>query len=245
MAFNRPSRNVTVINNVLCTGMGLSIGSSVSVEDVIYANNTMSETREQWGQGVHVKTRLGIGGYIRNIVWDSNEFISTGTEAIIIEAGYQSGGSCDKSNCTVIQDIVLKNLTFHNASVPGRIVCSSVSPCTNITFDRVNVNGYYKHNWGVCSNVNTNSFKEVSPPGIEELCNGAATIPPQEKLTQSKKMDRDLQCTCRWNVCLLLSRRNTTPGPQRTSGINARAPLRFRCNGPVAGANHIRNGGHR
>ena len=139
VAFNRPSRNVTVINNLLGTGMGLSIGSSVSggVEDVIYANNIMSETREQWGQGVHVKTRLGIGGYIRNIVWDSNDFVSTGTEAIIIEAGYQSSGSCDESNCTVIKDIVLRNLTFHNASRPGRIVCSSVSPCTNITFDRV------------------------------------------------------------------------------------------------------------
>lgn len=80
--YGRPSKNVTVKNNVLGTGMGLSIGSSVSggIEDVLYYNNIMRETRMQWGQGVHIKTRVGIGGYIKNVVWDSNVYYSTGSE---------------------------------------------------------------------------------------------------------------------------------------------------------------------
>ena len=57
--------------------------SSGGVQDVLYYNNTMSETREQWGQGIHVKARIGIGGYIKNIVWDSNVYHSTGTEGEI------------------------------------------------------------------------------------------------------------------------------------------------------------------
>ena len=76
-----PSKNITVKNNILGTGMGLSIGSSVSggVEDVLYYNNTMNETRMQWGQGVHIKTRVGIGGYIKNVVYDSNTYYNTGS----------------------------------------------------------------------------------------------------------------------------------------------------------------------
>ena len=79
--FNMPSKNVTVKNNILGTGMGLSIGSSVSggIEDVLYYNNTMNETRMQWGLGVHIKTRVGIGGYIKNVVWDSNTYYNTGS----------------------------------------------------------------------------------------------------------------------------------------------------------------------
>ena len=118
-------------------------------------NNTMSETRGQWGQGIHIKTRIGIGGYIKNVIWDSNIFYSTGLAgeciarvcsrehvtyffllpypflfylhcaAILIEAGYQSDGTCDAR----IEDIVLRNLTFHNSSSPGRILCPEEQPC--------------------------------------------------------------------------------------------------------------------
>jgi polygalacturonase len=44
-AFGMPSRNVTVRDNILGTGMGLSIGSSISggVEGVMY-----SELRRRW-----------------------------------------------------------------------------------------------------------------------------------------------------------------------------------------------------
>ncbi|KAL7550951.1 hypothetical protein ACHAWF_017294 [Thalassiosira exigua] len=170
--FGRPSRNVTVRNNVLGTGMGLSIGSSVSggVEDVLYYNNVMAETRQQWGQGIHVKTRVGIGGYIKNVVWDGNNFLSTGKEAILIEGDYQSKGSCDESNCTRIEGLLLKNLVFHNSSSPGRIVCSDKQPCSNITMDNVTINGFVSSEWGNCKNVISSTFTNVLPTGLEELC---------------------------------------------------------------------------
>ena len=46
-AFNMPSRNITIRDNILGTGMGMSVGSSVSggVEDVVYQNNVMREGR--------------------------------------------------------------------------------------------------------------------------------------------------------------------------------------------------------
>ena len=55
IAFGMPSKNITVRDNRLGTGMGLSVGSSVSggVEDVLYTRNYMNETAGQWGLGQH------------------------------------------------------------------------------------------------------------------------------------------------------------------------------------------------
>ena len=71
-----PSRNVTVRDCVLGTGMGLSVGSSVSggVEDVLYTRNVMRERVQDWGIGAHLKTRVSYGGYIRNIRYIDNYF---------------------------------------------------------------------------------------------------------------------------------------------------------------------------
>ena len=51
-----PSRNVTVRDNVLGTGMGLSVGSSVSggVSDVLFTRNVMRERAQDWGLGAHI-----------------------------------------------------------------------------------------------------------------------------------------------------------------------------------------------
>lgn len=83
----------------------MSIGSSVSggVEDVLYVNNTMSETRGQWGQGIHIKTRIGIGGYIKNVIWDSNIFYSTGL------AGECIARVCSREHCYIF---VMLSLTL-------------------------------------------------------------------------------------------------------------------------------------
>ena len=132
--FGMPSRNITVADNRLGSGMGLSVGSSVSggVEDVLYTRNVMNETSGQWGMGVHIKvstaapfdffrrsliqvvaqTRTTYGGYIRNVVYADNYFETAGVPggAIHIESGYQSGrgNSCSFSECTDIRDIVFR-----------------------------------------------------------------------------------------------------------------------------------------
>lgn len=88
--------------------------------------------------------------------------------AILIEAGYQSDGTCDATNCTRIEDIVLRNLTFHNSSSPGRILCPEEQPCSNITLDNVKVNG--GNQWFDCENVLDSTFTNVLPTGLKELC---------------------------------------------------------------------------
>ena len=103
----------------MTSNIGLSIGSSVSggVEDVLYFNNTMTETREQWGQGVHIKTRIGIGGYIRNIVWDSNLYHSTGTEGVCCKLHAQGSAFEVKlleSRCIYDHILYLSLYSSHN-----------------------------------------------------------------------------------------------------------------------------------
>ena len=123
--------------------MGLSIGSSVSggVEDVTYTRNYMNETSGQWGLGIHIKTRTTYGGYIRNIVYDSNYFLTAGKPggAMEIECGYQSGAptGCNRTSCTEIRDIVFRNLSFKRAGGTGGVTCFPARPCQNITFDNV------------------------------------------------------------------------------------------------------------
>ena len=141
--FGMPSRNITVADNRLGTGMGLSIGSSVSggVEDVLYTRNRMNETAGQWGLGIHVKTKTDNGGYIRNVAFVDNHFETAGMPggALEIECGYQSGAptGCNRTSCTEIRDIVFRNLSFQRAGGTGGVTCFPARPCQNITFDNV------------------------------------------------------------------------------------------------------------
>lgn len=167
-AFAMPSRNITVVDNRLGSGMGLTIGSSVSggVEDVLYARNWMNETNGEWGIGIHIKTRTANGGYIRNIVYRDNYFETAGAPggAMSIEAGYFSQGEpqCSFSDCTEIRDIVFQNLTFKHTGGTGSLQCFPNRPCQNITFDGVHVEDMKSGWW--CKGVASGSFRDVTPP---------------------------------------------------------------------------------
>ena len=89
--------------------------------------------------------------------------------AILIEAGYQSEGKCDATNCTRIEDIVLRNLIFYNSTSPGSISCREEQPCLNITFDNVTIIND-NHTWGACENVVDSTFNNVMPNGLNEMC---------------------------------------------------------------------------
>jgi len=169
-AFGMPSRNITVRDNRLGTGMGLSVGSSVSggVEDVLYTRNVMNETAGQWGMGIHIKTRTTYGGYIRNVAYVDNYFETAGVPggALHIESGYQSGqkNTCNFTECTDIRDIVFRNNTFKNAGGTGSLVCFPARPCHNITLDTVHVENLSgQTGWG-CQNVASCTFVDVTPP---------------------------------------------------------------------------------
>lgn len=163
------SRNITVVENRLGTGMGLSVGSSVSggVQDVLFARNWMNETAGEWGIGMHVKTRTTYGGFIHNVAYLDNWFETAGYPggAIQIECGYQSGhgNSCSYNECTEIRDIVFRNNTFKRTGGTGQLVCFPARPCHNITLeDVVLVNHTTPQSWG-CQNVASGTFRNVQP----------------------------------------------------------------------------------
>jgi len=182
LAFGIPSRNVTIRDNVLGEGMGMSIGSSVSggVEDVVYQRNVMTEGRYvnastygRWGQGAHIKTRVDYGGYIRNIAYLDNYVISASTTGILVETDYQSSGKCDATTCTEIRDIVFRNMTVMilgnggGNGVPGNIGCFKERPCVNFTFENIHVNT--TAGWA-CRNLSSGTFSNISPPGLQQAC---------------------------------------------------------------------------
>ena len=173
-----PSRNITIRDNILGTGMGMSVGSSVSggVEDVLYTRNTMTEGRYVnastygfWGQGAHIKTRVSYGGYIRRITYEDNYFHAVSTQGILIETDYQSGGTCNATSCTEIRDIVFRNFTVQAPSGTGYLNCYAARPCQNITLDGVHINSSA---WGQgsCNNVASGTFNDVTPPGLAKVC---------------------------------------------------------------------------
>jgi polygalacturonase len=181
-AVGMPSRNVTIRDNVLGTGMGMSIGSSVSggVEGVTYARNVMTEGRYVnastygfWGQGAHIKTRVDYGGYIRNIAYLDNVIYAASTQGILVETDYQSGGSCNASTCTDIRDVTFRNFTVNivgnmgGNGGPGSIGCYTERPCANFTFEDIRINT--TAGWD-CHNLTSITVNNVSPGGLREAC---------------------------------------------------------------------------
>ena len=181
-AFNMSSRNVTIRDNTLGTGMGMSIGSSVSggVEDVLYERNVMTEGRYvnastygAWGQGAHIKTRVSYGGFIRRISYIDNVIRAASTQGILVETDYQSSGGCNATTCTEIRDVLWRNFTVLIVGTgagnggPGQIGCFPERPCSNFTFQDVFINTTAP--WH-CSNLSSISVTNVSPPGLAAAC---------------------------------------------------------------------------
>ena len=106
--------------------------------------------------------------------------------AILIEAGYQSNGKCDATNCTRIEDIVLRNLIFYNSSSPGSISCRKEQPCSNITFDNVTILNY-NHTWRACENVVDSTFNNVMPNGLNEMCGGTSKSKPHNDYNNDQR----------------------------------------------------------
>ena len=168
--FGMPSKDIVIRDNILGTGMGLSVGSSVSggIEDVLYENNIMNETSGEWGLGIHIKTRTSYGGYIKNVAYVNNTFLTAGMPggALEIESGYQSGSnsSCSYEECTEISNITFRNNTFLRAGYTGSITCFPARPCSNIVFDHVSVGDVSPKGAWHCENVASGVFLNVTPP---------------------------------------------------------------------------------
>ena len=170
-AWGMPSRNVTVVDNVLGTGMGLSVGSSVSggVGDVLFARNGMAEGRGEWGLGAHLKTRVAYGGWVRNVTWRDSVFSAVTSTGMQIETDYQSSGGCNASACTHISGIAFINLTIVGPTAPGAFDCFPNAPCENVTWRDVRVVNASDAAWD-CKNVASGSVHNVFPGGLAQAC---------------------------------------------------------------------------
>ena len=212
-AFNMSSRNVTVRDNVLGTGMGMSVGSSVSggVEDVLYARNVMTEGRYVnastygfWGQGSHIKTRVSYGGFIRRISYVDNVIYAASTQAILVETDYQSSGGCNATTCTEIRDILWRNMTVLIVGTgagnggPGQIGCYPERPCSNFTFVRLNVH------------LNVTARCACNCPNPNKPPNPHLTARPT---TTNQQEDIFINTTARWSCSNLTSITVTNVSP--------------------------------
>merc|ERR1739848_612613 len=82
--------NVTVRNNMLRIGMGISIGSETAggISGINIYNNVIHGGG--WSIGLHVKTALNRGNVLENVVFRNNTIFNT-TGFINMQTNYQGG----------------------------------------------------------------------------------------------------------------------------------------------------------
>jgi len=133
--FDMPSSNITIQNNFFGHGSGIAIGSETAggVHDIRVFNNTCEATVNV----VRLKTSLGSGGVVQNVVFDNNT--ATGVvNAVWINMNYE-GSACNRSECIpTLKDVHVYNLQGY-ALKAGSIVCLASSPCTGLDFANIDI----------------------------------------------------------------------------------------------------------
>ncbi|KAL2902704.1 putative polygalacturonase [Bienertia sinuspersici] len=175
VAYGRPSSDITIRR---ITGSspfaGIAIGSEMSggVENVLAEHINLSNM----GVGIHIKTNVGRGGYIRNITI-SNIYVEKAKKGIRIagDVGDHPDDKFDHNAIPAVQDITMKSIWGKNIQQPGLVKGIKNAPFTNICLSDINLNGPYKPRtkpWE-CSNVKGSSLK-VSPRPCAELISSHA-----------------------------------------------------------------------
>ncbi|KAL9230956.1 hypothetical protein vseg_006237 [Gypsophila vaccaria] len=169
IAYGRSSSNITIRR---VTGSspfaGIAIGSETSggVENVLVEHINLT----QMGVGIHIKTNIGRGGYIRNITV-TDVYIQNARKGIKI-AGDVGDHPDDKFNPNaypIVQDITLKNIQGEKILQAGLIKGIKNAPFMNICLSDISF--YVAKTKGTpweCSDVNGSSLN-VSPSPCSEL----------------------------------------------------------------------------
>ncbi|KMT11931.1 hypothetical protein BVRB_5g098950 [Beta vulgaris subsp. vulgaris] len=178
LAFGRPSSDITIRR---ITGSspfsGIAIGSEMSggVENVLAEHINLFNM----GVGIHLKTKVGRGGYIRNITV-ANIYIKNAKKGVKIsgDVGDHADDKFDPKAIPVVQDIRMKSIWGENIQQPGLVKGIKNAPFTNICLSDINLYGSFKlrtRPWE-CSDVEGSSL-EVSPwPCSELLSSGSCFI---------------------------------------------------------------------
>lgn len=170
LAFGHPSSDITIRR---ITGSspfaGIAIGSEMSggVENVLVEHLNLFNM----GVGIHIKTNVGRGGYIRNVTI-SSVYIEKARKGVKL-AGDVGDHPDDKYNpnaLPVVQDITMKSIWGEKILQPGLVKGIKNAPFTNICLCDINLHGSFKARmrpWE-CSDVKGSSLK-VSPWPCSEL----------------------------------------------------------------------------
>lgn len=166
--FGRPSVNITVRDSVMTTKDScVSIGSEMSggVADVAAYNLTCVRT----GKGLHVKTTLGRGGYVRNVSFTDSLLDGVGLAlGFLVSYGDHpdAPGSWNKSFVPELADFTFARVRGSVAQA-GSLLGSPAIPVRGLTIEDVDL-GAPAVGWQ-CSNVSGTVTGTVSPPMCPEL----------------------------------------------------------------------------
>ncbi|RAL53446.1 unnamed protein product [Cuscuta campestris] len=170
IAFGRPSHDITIRR---VTGSspfaGIAVGSETSggISDILAEHINLSNM----GFGIHIKTNIGRGGFIRNITV-SNVYMQNARTGIKIagDVGDHPDDWFNPNALPVVQDIKIKNVWGERVLQPGLVHGIQKSPFTDICLCNINLNGARSSRnppWK-CSDA-SGSATEVSPSPCTEL----------------------------------------------------------------------------
>ncbi|RWV88566.1 hypothetical protein BHE74_00035887 [Ensete ventricosum] len=177
IAYGRPSSGITIRR---LTGSspfsGVAIGSETSggVENVLVENVNLHDT----GIGIHIKTNVGRGGFIRNItvVNVSMNKVRKGIR-IAGDVGDHPDDYFDRRAIPAVDGVTIKNVWGVDVQQPGSIQGIKNSPFTRICLSNVKL-------WGVAKRSAPWKCVDVSGAALGVLSGSAsmaATPPPSKR----------------------------------------------------------------
>ncbi|XP_050227506.1 probable polygalacturonase [Mercurialis annua] len=141
IAYGRPSSRITIRR---ITGSspfaGIAVGSETSggVEHVLAENINLYDM----GVGLHVKTNIGRGGFIRNITF-SDVYMENARKGIKIagDVGDHPDENYNPNALPVVKNIIFKSIWGEKVLQPGSIQGLKNSPFTGINLCNINLHG--------------------------------------------------------------------------------------------------------
>ncbi|KAI4368040.1 hypothetical protein MLD38_016650 [Melastoma candidum] len=170
IAYGRRSSGITIRRIVGSTPFaGISVGSETSggIENVLAENINLFNT----GIGIHVKTNIGRGGFVKDITFSDiyMENVRKGIK-IVGDAGDHPDDYYNPSALTFVRGIRIKDIWGVGIEEPGIIQGTKGAPFTEICLSNIYLHGLpgvRRVPW-ICSNVNGAAL-EVSPGACSEL----------------------------------------------------------------------------
>uniref|UniRef100_A0A1D1XDL3 Putative polygalacturonase n=1 Tax=Anthurium amnicola TaxID=1678845 RepID=A0A1D1XDL3_9ARAE len=141
ISYGRPSSDITIRRITGSSSFaGIAVGSETSggVENVLVENIDLSNM----GIGIHIKTNIGRGGYIKNItISDVNMNTARTGLRIAGDVGDHPDDKYDPNAIPVVDGVTIKNVWGVNVQQPGSIDGIKDSPFTRICLSNVKLWG--------------------------------------------------------------------------------------------------------